>query len=401
MKEERGQRTVFVSNLPLDATERLVEEWFESRQCPVRDVQLVVDKQRRFKGLAYVELYTKAAVSDAVLTLNGQQCEGRPLSIEVSQSDRNQPSSPQHTSQDYPSAGATGAAGYPSRQAMEPLLRLYLGNLDYGITQDMLRQLLQQFGPVESVRLQTEPTGRSKGHAFIQFYHKEHALAAFHQLNTTSLAGRQLRCDFTKDARARDATLPQSPPLVSSRTTYFPESGSAVSAAASQPSTSSTQMTIPAHLQNQNVGSLEDETIGSGASMHNLIQRLAASSSSASGAITAANVTIHAQHNGNGAMLQQQQMAPQPLVPVIDKSSLPDPGTPSNCMCLKNLFDPSTETSPDFDKEIAEDVALEAQNFGSLNHIFVDKTSFVRICMHPFFLSSFAAFAHGPISNTF
>jgi RNA-binding protein 39 len=355
LKEERAIRTVFIQNLPLDATEKRVEEWFDSHDCPVRDVQLVVDKQRKFKGLAYVELYQKESVHVA-LTLNGQSFQGRPVSIESSNAEKNQ-------------GFASQAAAIEARLAesshpapIEPLLRLYLGNLDYGITQDMLYDLLIPFGPLESVRLQTEANGHSKGHAFIQFHHKEHALAAFHKLNATPLAGRQLRCDFTKDARARDPDLPPSPPMISSRTTYFPETGSAVQHA------QTTGVIKPPTAQ---VGNLDDEMNGSSASMHNLIQRLAASSTSASGSITAANVIHH-------PPAQDAPPMPNPLIPIIDKSSLPDPGRSTNCLLLKNVFDPSIETNPDFDKEIEGDVAGEAENFGTLTHILVDKHSFVR-----------------------
>jgi RNA-binding protein 39 len=357
LKEEREVRTIFVQNLPLDISEREVEDFFESHDCPVRDVQLVVDKQRKFKGLAYVEFYQKESVPAAFL-LNGESLLGRPLLIESSNSQKNQSSSSYGSSE-----GGSYHQGDSGRSSHSGLyLRLYIGNLDYGITQDMLRELLQQFGPIESVRLQTEPNGRSKGHAFVQYYQKDHALAAFHQLNSTPLAGRPLRCDFTKDARARDPDLPPSPPMISGRTTYFPASGSAVAAAGPQQASQA-----PAG----EMGSLDDDVKVSNTSMHNLIQRLAASGTSASGAITAANVIAHPP--------PQQASAAIPLLPHIDKSTLPNPGTPSTCVCLKNLFDPSLETNPNFDKEIELDVAEEAKFYGPFNHIFVDKNSFVRV----------------------
>jgi len=58
-------------------------------------------------------------------------------------------------------------------------------------------------------------------------------------------------------------------------------------------------------------------------------------------------------------------------------SSAPAPptGVLSNCVLLTNMFDPAKEDNPDFDLEIREDVRDEVSAFGTLRHIFVDKTS--------------------------
>ncbi|KAB2043012.1 hypothetical protein ES319_D02G259200v1 [Gossypium barbadense] len=50
-------------------------------------------------------------------------------------------------------------------------------------------------------------------------------------------------------------------------------------------------------------------------------------------------------------------------------------GTPSECLLLKNMFDPSLETEPDFDLDIKEDVQEECSKFGKLKHIYVDRNS--------------------------
>ena len=47
----------------------------------------------------------------------------------------------------------------------------------------------------------------------------------------------------------------------------------------------------------------------------------------------------------------------------------------STCVVIKNMFDPNTETEPDFEVDIKADVEEEASKFGSLKHIFVDKDS--------------------------
>ena len=313
----------------------------------MRDVQLVVDRQRKFKGLAYLELYRKEDV-DYAIKLSGETLEGKELSITKSDAEVSLGSGQGMDSVSVPPVAPLG----------EVPLRLYIGNLDYGVNQDMIREMLLQFGPLDSVKLQMDETGKSKGHAFAQFLYKAHALAAFHQLNTTTLAGRQIRCDFTNDARQRDPNLPPSPPLVSSRTTYYPTSGSAAHMA---PETAKK----PANGQE----TLEDE-FSNNSSMHSLIQRLAASTTNGAATITTNNLTTPAQAH--------QEELHALLVPQIDRSTLPSPGTPSTRVLLKNLFDPSTETDPNFDKEIEEEVRGEAESFGRVLSIHVDKNSFVR-----------------------
>uniref|UniRef100_A0A0D9Z274 RRM domain-containing protein n=1 Tax=Oryza glumipatula TaxID=40148 RepID=A0A0D9Z274_9ORYZ len=48
---------------------------------------------------------------------------------------------------------------------------------------------------------------------------------------------------------------------------------------------------------------------------------------------------------------------------------------PSECLLLKNMFDPSVETDPDFDLDIKDDVQEECSKFGQVKHIFVDKNT--------------------------
>jgi hypothetical protein len=51
---------------------------------------------------------------------------------------------------------------------------------------------------------------------------------------------------------------------------------------------------------------------------------------------------------------------------------------PTECLLLKNLFDPTTETEEDWHLDIAEDVKEECGKHGPVDHIFVDKDSRVR-----------------------
>ncbi len=55
---------------------------------------------------------------------------------------------------------------------------------------------------------------------------------------------------------------------------------------------------------------------------------------------------------------------------------------PTQCLLLKNMFDASTQSEPDWEKEVAEDVRDECSKFGEVLHLHVDKNSQVmRHCI--------------------
>ncbi|GJN30333.1 hypothetical protein PR202_gb18628 [Eleusine coracana subsp. coracana] len=64
---------------------------------------------------------------------------------------------------------------------------------------------------------------------------------------------------------------------------------------------------------------------------------------------------------------------PGATLPVTPQSA--EVALPSECLLLKNMFDPAVETDPDFDLDIRDDVQDECSKFGKLKHIFVDKNT--------------------------
>eukprot|EP00495_Collosphaeridae_sp_1-RS-2012_P001626 TRINITY_DN1542_c0_g1_i1.p1 TRINITY_DN1542_c0_g1~~TRINITY_DN1542_c0_g1_i1.p1 ORF type:complete len:197 (-),score=43.11 TRINITY_DN1542_c0_g1_i1:196-744(-) len=78
---------------------------------------------------------------------------------------------------------------------------------------------------------------------------------------------------------------------------------------------------------------------------------------------------------GGGAFAQEvQTVVKQEVNPT--SAAVPNIYTvDSPCILLKNMFDPSKETDPDFDLDIREDVMEEVGKYGQLRHIYVDKTS--------------------------
>jgi cold-inducible RNA-binding protein len=77
---------------------------------------------------------------------------------------------------------------------------LFVGNLDFGTTQDDLRTLFGEAGEVVSVTLPRDrDSGRPRGFAFVEMSTGEQAAAAVESLNGFALHGRNLRVDAATD----------------------------------------------------------------------------------------------------------------------------------------------------------------------------------------------------------
>lgn len=81
-------------------------------------------------------------------------------------------------------------------------MRIYVGNLAYGSTEDSLRAAFSQFGTVQEVFVvKDRETGRSKGFAFVTMSNDAEAQAAIEGTNGAMVDGRPLRVN---EARPRE-----------------------------------------------------------------------------------------------------------------------------------------------------------------------------------------------------
>ena len=70
---------------------------------------------------------------------------------------------------------------------------IFVGNIDFGATEDSIRSLFEPYGNVERVSLMTDrETGRSRGFAFVEMTHAEEADRAINALNGSNVGGRAL-----------------------------------------------------------------------------------------------------------------------------------------------------------------------------------------------------------------
>ncbi|KFK40079.1 hypothetical protein AALP_AA3G327700 [Arabis alpina] len=323
---ERDQRTVFAYQIALRATERDVYEFF-SRAGKVRDVRIIMDRiSRRSRGIGYVEFYDTMSVPMAI-ALSGQLLLGQPVMVKPSEAEKNLVQST------TAATGAGGTLGPYSGGAR----RLYVGNLHVNMSEDDLRKVFESFGSVELVQVPRDETGHCKGFGFVQFARLEDARNALNLNGQLVIAERAIKVSAVTDQ------------------TEVPEGG-----------------------QMQTTGDLDDDD-GAGLSLNAqsrllLMEKLDRSgTASSTGLTSAATISpLLAPPLVQGGFPAVAGLAG---VGIIPPAVLDPVGVPSECLLLKNMFDPSTETEPEFDLDIKDDVKDECKKFGELNHIFVDKNS--------------------------
>ncbi|CAN1199328.1 RNA-binding protein 39 [Linum perenne] len=353
---ERDQRTVFAYQMPLKATERDVYEFFTKAgkvsnviflftcNCwsmsadlmsfifQVRDVRLIMDRNsRRSKGVGYIEFYDVMSVPMAI-ALSGQLLFGQPVMVKPSEAEKNLVQST--------ASGATAGAYGPIDR------KLYVGNLHFNMTEVQLRQLFEPFGTVELVQLPLDlETGQCKGFGFVQFALPESAKEAQTHLNgKLEIAGRTLKVSSVTEQGGQ-----QDPGAKSAD--FDDDDGGGLS------------------LNAQSRAMLMQKLDRSG-----IATRSFASISSSLGvpmlngsAQTPQTMTLPI--NGQAAL---GGALPVHVLPAPAYQSI---GKPSECLLLQNMFDPSTETEPDFDLDIKDDVEEECSKYGRVKHIYVEKNS--------------------------
>jgi RNA recognition motif-containing protein len=73
-------------------------------------------------------------------------------------------------------------------------MQLYVGNLDYGTTDQSLKDLFSTYGEVVSAKIiMDRDTGRSKGFGFVEMAAKNDGIKAISNLNGQELNGRSIK----------------------------------------------------------------------------------------------------------------------------------------------------------------------------------------------------------------
>jgi RNA-binding protein 39 len=190
--------------------------------------------------------------------------------------------------------------------------RLYIGNLHMNVTEGELRTVLSQYGQVDMVSIHRDELGVSKGYSFCKFAFPDHASQAMSKLSGFELMGKPLKVG------------------------YITDHASSASTAASGHGSGNWKL---------------DDDDGSGLQMN------------------AQSRAMLMNKLGQAAGMQM----PKPLAPPTAGFGVPlITGAPTRCFKIRNMFDPATETEPNWDMDVKEDVTEECAKFGAVEHCFVE-----------------------------
>lgn len=82
--------------------------------------------------------------------------------------------------------------------------KIYVGNLNYGVTDEVLNQTFAQYGTVDSARvIRDRDTDRSKGFGFVEMGTDDECAQAIEALNGQELEGRQMNVNEAKPREPR------------------------------------------------------------------------------------------------------------------------------------------------------------------------------------------------------
>lgn len=82
--------------------------------------------------------------------------------------------------------------------------KLFVGNLDYTVTSDELRDLFSQAGTVvDAVVISDKMSGRSRGFGFVEMSSDEEAKAAIEKLNGSELKTRKINVNEARPLTPR------------------------------------------------------------------------------------------------------------------------------------------------------------------------------------------------------
>jgi cold-inducible RNA-binding protein len=80
-----------------------------------------------------------------------------------------------------------------SNREGDNMKNIFVGNLDFGASEEQVRALFEAYGAVDRVSIKTDrETGRSRGFAFVEMANEAEAERAIAALNGTNLGGRAL-----------------------------------------------------------------------------------------------------------------------------------------------------------------------------------------------------------------
>ncbi|KAJ4990194.1 Nuclear localization sequence-binding protein [Stagonosporopsis vannaccii] len=188
--EGEGIKNLFVGSLSWNVDEDWLYREFEQFGT-ITGCRVISDRETgRSKGFGYVEFESADAAAKAQKEMMGYELDGRPLNVDFS------------TPREKPANKTFDRANKFGDKRSAPSNTLFLGNLSFDCSNEVVQEAFQEYGSISRVSLPTDrETGALKGFGYVDFSSTEEATAALEALNGAEIAGRPIRLDF---AAARD-----------------------------------------------------------------------------------------------------------------------------------------------------------------------------------------------------
>ena len=347
---DRDTRTVFAYNVSTKADERDLFEFFTAAGT-VLDVRIIYDRNTpKSKGMAYIEMAKREDVASAV-ALSGTPLRGQVVMVKPSEAEKNIAWEAEKAAKAAGAAGGmvmlptSGASGLGAGQPGT----LRVSGLHPSLTDGDVRAVFEPFGPVTHVAMNP---GGVIGDAEVTYASGATATAAMQQLNGLDLAGTPLRVTLAVGVMA-------------------PSAAGAATAAGQAPAAAQQGFALAS------AGELDDEGEGiklDSRSRAALMAKLAGNAGQAMVAaidprtglpITAASALAP---SGPAAL-------PAAAMPTMQGRLGPASPIATECLLLKNMFDPASETEPDWWIDIGQEVKEECSRYGPVRHVHVDQHS--------------------------
>jgi len=305
--EERDSRTVLAMQLSQKTREKDLKDFF-SAVGDVKAVKLIQSLSKRQKniGIAYIEFKFTQSVPLAI-GLSGQPLNGVPIIVQQSLAEKNRHAQMMETTRANLSKLGSGP------------IKLKVSNLPDELTEDMVRQIFDPFGTIESCLLISDPiTKKFTGSGFVTFTETECGKAAMRELDRFDLAGNRLKVSVVDGSTSRDRD------------------------------------------RDRDRRDRRDERRRS--------SERSEGSDPANGAV--GRIALMAK------LAHREPAAPKPVEKPNSKPAAPaQQPIETTCFQLSNMFNPTTETGKGWDGDIRDDVILEMVKYGGAVHVYVDKHS--------------------------
>ncbi|KAE8772382.1 28 kDa ribonucleoprotein, chloroplastic [Hordeum vulgare] len=170
---------LYFGNLPYNCDSALLAGIVQDHAVPEM-VEVLYDRTTgRSRGFAFVTMSTLEDCERVIKNLDGTLYSGR--TMRVNMADRPKPKAPL----------------YPETEH-----KLFVGNLSWTVTPEMLTDAFQRCGNVVGARvLYDGETGRSRGYGFVCYSTKEEMDQAIETLNGTEIEGREIRVNLALGKR--------------------------------------------------------------------------------------------------------------------------------------------------------------------------------------------------------